>query len=921
MRRLIFLFALFLLLINIREKDAISYEIELKEAESEFGLEDLNGRIAWERLLASDPNTGKIPENIRAKELAFARQNDLKSRGLGSQVPGISSAGPFNVGGRTRAVALDIRDENVILAGGISGGVWKSLDGGMTWARKSDPENRNSVTCLVQDTRPGREDTWYHGTGEIVGNSTSGGAAPFRGDGIFKSTDNGETWNQIASTQDSDPTVFNSQFQYIWDIEVNDRNLVDDEIIVAAFGGILRSLDGGDTWSVEVGQSLFNLDPSVNLNEIPASFYTALEKTSDGVFYATLSLTANGTVFAPGAGIYISKDGDNWFRIDQFSSLVRWQRIEIGSSKSNPDLCYFLVDANQPLIFRYDLNSFNTVPTGEWTNLSENIPAFGGDLGELDTQGSFNMVIRVHPEDENLVFVGGTNLYRSRDGFSSSENTDWIGGYNPEGGSGVYLNHHPDLHDLIFFPSDPGKMLSASDGGLILTEESNADSVMWDSRNNGFLTSQFYTVALSKEENDDHIMGGMQDNGTDISSGTSNWDNLLGGDGGYAATTPDKTLWFASFQRGQTYRLTLNEEFGLTSFARIDPGGLVAASGSAYLFINPFILDPANPNRMFIAGGNQLYVNNNISQIPGGSQEPTGTGWKAVDDSQVASGVISAIDISTDGTTVYYGSTNGLLKKIDDAKRINPVATDITSSQFPENSYISSIGVNPDNDDHLLVVFSNYGVPSVFESLDGGASFIDISGSLEEFADGTGSGPSVRWCELIPLNSGVLCLAGTSTGLYSTMLTAGTSTVWIRESSNLLGSAVVTMMDYRPLDGRLAIATHGNGVFTTTVSDFKKILFERPGEQFADPIAYPNPFKVSTQISYTIPEDGEVKIDLFSTKGEFVKNLLWAPQFAGANTITWDGSNTSGTPLANGIYLYRVEYAGTVKTGRISLRK
>ena len=194
--------------------------------------------------------------------------------------------------GRTRAVAFDVRDENVILAGGVSGSIWKSVDGGISWTRKSDPENRNSITCLVQDTRPGKEDTWYHGTGEIVGNSARGGGAPFRGDGIYKSTDNGESWDLLVSTQDSDPSVFNSQFQYIWDIEINPGNLAQDEVLIAAFGGILRSVDGGDSWEVVLGQKLFDLPDTANLNNTDASFFTSLERSVDNVFYAGLSTEA-----------------------------------------------------------------------------------------------------------------------------------------------------------------------------------------------------------------------------------------------------------------------------------------------------------------------------------------------------------------------------------------------------------------------------------------------------------------------------------------------------------------------------------------------------------------------------------------------------------------------------------------------------
>ncbi len=909
----------FLIKFPVRNFD---YFIELKE-KSEFGLEDLDGRLAYEQMLTANPSTGRVPNNIRSAELAFARQIDVRNTRLRTQALDIASEGPFNVGGRTRAVALDVRDENIIIAGGVSGGIWKSIDGGATWVRKSDPENRNSVTCLVQDVRPGHEDTWYHGTGELFGNTTSGGSATFRGNGIYRSTDNGETWNVIPSTVDSEPSVFNSQFQYIWDIVINESNLVEDEILVAAFGAILRSLDGGNTWMVEVGQELFNLDPSIDLNDINASFFTSLERTSNGLYFASLSTFSSPDPDSPNAGIYVSQDGDNWTDIAPFTAGSQYRRVVMGHAPSLPSRCFFLIDSSPTFLLRYDLSGFNSggQPVGSWTNLADNVPAFGGELGDFDSQGSFNMILRVDPNDPNTVFLGGTNLYRSTDGFASSENTSWIGGYNPEGGSSVYLNHHPDQHEVIFFDSDPDKLISANDGGLMITNDFNADSIIWESINSGYVTTQFYTIALSQEENDDFMLGGMQDNGTDITSGSGSWSGVIGGDGGYTETTPGKSLWFASFQRGQTFRITLNSDLETTSFARVDPEGLVNAQGSSYLFINPFIIDPTNPNRMFIGGGNYLYVNQNVSQIPGGSQEGSNLGWKRLDDSRIDFGVVSAMDISIDGATLYVGSSDGLVRKVTNANNELEIAVeDVTGTIFPDNAYISSISINPDDTGHLLVVFSNYEVQSVFESTDGGSSYTDVSGNLEQFPDGSGNGPSVRWCEIIPKNGGDLYLVGTSTGLYATETTDGTSTNWVKESPELIGSAVITMMDYRTSDGRLAIASHGNGVFTTNIADFKSLDIVRESEDFQLLAAYPNPFNQSTRIEYSIPEDGIVRVDLFSAKGEMVRNLLWGPQFSGTNSITWDGTNESGTTVTNGIYLYRIRYKGGVKTGRISLR-
>src|SRR5205085_2277462 len=101
--------------------------------------------------------------------------------------------GPYNIGGRTLALAADIAGEDTLLAGGVSGGLWRSTNGGTSWTRTTTLSQLPSVSSIVQDVRPGKTNNWYYGTGELVGASPSAGGAYYDGDGIFKSTDNGHT--------------------------------------------------------------------------------------------------------------------------------------------------------------------------------------------------------------------------------------------------------------------------------------------------------------------------------------------------------------------------------------------------------------------------------------------------------------------------------------------------------------------------------------------------------------------------------------------------------------------------------------------------------------------------------------------------------------------------------------------------------
>ena len=128
-----------------------------------YPLESPKERIEWEIQRLADPVTGNIPNNIRQKELLFAK-NLPKSKSFNKS--NWLHRGPYNVGGRTRALCLDVLDENTILAGGASGGMFRSTDGGQSWTMTTEPSQEHRISCLTQDRRPGKENVWYFGTGE-----------------------------------------------------------------------------------------------------------------------------------------------------------------------------------------------------------------------------------------------------------------------------------------------------------------------------------------------------------------------------------------------------------------------------------------------------------------------------------------------------------------------------------------------------------------------------------------------------------------------------------------------------------------------------------------------------------------------------------------------------------------------------------
>lgn len=900
-------------------------------ARSEIGSEEgAQSRRAYEELRLINPKTGLIPADIRQKELSFAKAelakqlDNFQKSAAGTEAEESSEAldwtavGPENYGGRTRALALDITNENIILAGGVSGGLWRSEDAGQTWTRTTAIDQQQSVTAIVQDTRPGKENVWYYGTGELVGNSARAAGAPFRGDGLYKSTDGGRSWQALANTQTGEPANFDFPFNYVWDLVIN-PNSGDDEVYAAIFGGIVRSTDGGQSWTTVLGTDLLNTG-GADLNDIVSIFYTDIHVTSDGTFYATLSSATNDNEqLAQGAGFYRSEDGVNWTRIYGIGGMLS-RRSEIGSSLSDPNIVYFISDnQNGHELRRYNAETNTIVSLTGIPNGSNEIEAF-------DSQSSYDMFVRVHPTDPDMVFLGGTNLYRSTNGFASRNSTTWIGGYDPDAeGTSIYPDHHPDQHDLIFLPSNPNVAISANDGGIFRTNNIRSDEVTYQPLNNGYLTTQFYTGYVSRFAGDNFVFGGLQDNGSIVTGTTLTSDNgrrMISGDGGFAASTRFGFYYYMSFQRSQVLRLTWNEDLELTSFAGVQPLGAGTDPSQPYLFINPFTLDPNNGNRMYLAGGDFLWRNRNLSQIPAGSQDPTSFNWARLDDTEITEGQISAVEVSTDPeNVVYFGSTIGQVFRIEDAHSDEYVVTEITAGNFPADAYVSSIAVNPVDANEVLVTFSNYGVPSVFHSTNGGSSFTDVSANLEDSPDGSGNGPSVRWARIVPkMDGSAEYFLATSTGVYSTTSLTGTPT-WELEGADVIGNSVVNMIDYRRSDGKIVAASHGNGMFVSRVQNVTPPDEIEAGSELSIAAPFPNPFENEITLRFNMPETGFVFIRVYNSSGQLIKVLSRGLGFQGENEIFWDGTNSIGNPVPNGVYLIRFTYNRTNQAKRVVLNR
>lgn len=891
-------------------------------------------REQWQHNRLKDPETGNIPIGIRKREIAFYNSLKEKQNFKNQKEYNWSLKGPYNVGGRTRAMALDITNENIVFAGGVSGGLWRSINSGDSWEKVTAPHQHHSITCIAQDTRTGKTDTWYYGTGESYGNSASKNfSANYLGTGIFKSTDGGLTWDTLGSTVTNTPETADL-WDKIWRIDIDPSVDSLDIIYAAVEKKIYRSIDGGIIWQEVLDGSGF------------AYGFTDISVSSNGIAYATIS--SNGA----DKGIWRSSDqGENWTKINSGTGWPdTFYRTVIGIDPSDENTVYFL--SHTPgfgqlsetffggtewnSLWKYEYIGGNGSGTnGIWTDLSLNLPAGDLPFNNFNAQSGYNLVVKVKPNDPNTVIIGGTNLYRSSDGFTSPNNTTQIGGYKPSTTLPffeMYENHHPDNHEIVFLPSNNDVLVSATDGGVFKTYDCTDTNVVWESLLNGYVTSQFYTIGIDHgTKYSNVIFGGLQDNGTwwtNSSDPTTLWTMPSTGDGAFCAVEDGGGAYYFSRQNGVMLKTTLDTNGIPTAFRRIDPITPDTINGGDYQFINPFILDPADNNIMYLSEGSNLWRNDSLSSIQLTNEYDTlSTGWRRLNIPSVLNSDITALACSKSNPEhrLYYGLNNKKIYRMDDAHTANPTAVDITNN-ISNGGYTSCIAVNPENADNVLVVYSNYNVYSLYYSNDGGSNWMPVSGNLETgpppgappFLNYIGDGPSCRSAAIIPMGDSTLYLLGTSVGLFTTDTLIDESlgmdtTLWIPQASNAIGNVVIDAIDFRSEDGFVALGTHGNGVYSTYLWD-EPVGINQPdfNNDYSVINVFPNPTNGIFTLKLKNIGIDHYPIEIYNSTGKIVKSIIIEQTSSNYKKTTIDISD-----LTTGIYYLAMKNKGRLYSSRI----
>ena len=834
-----------------------------------------------------DPATGDIPAGIRAAEMAYAgglpRKGDGRI-GLRSGPAALldwRSVGPSNIGGRTRALAIDLTDTLTLLAGAATGGIWKSTDGGENWQLKSDPGINLAVTTIAQDPRPGHTHIWYYGSGEIRGESgwDRGYRSRNYGTGIYRSTDNGESWEVLPNTVPGNPTSWDDAFDFVHRIVVSPTT---GSVFVANNAtGIYRSTDGGENFALLLGavaQHLYN-DIAVN---------------SEGVLLAVQSsLRIDGTHTT--GGIYRSdNDGDSWSTITPGTFPNQHHRSILAIAPSDPEIAYVLTYTGSIFANGREDVRFHKLDLGSGTaeDRSSNLPDFPGTNWAVGpsviTLGNYAMAMAVKPDDPDFVVLGGITLFRSPDGFASPPPVldlyaTLIGGYQDVSGTNFaykYENHWPDQHAVVFHPSNPGKMWSANDSGIHLTWDVERKPLVWEDRSNGYNVTQFFFAHLPPGAGDDRLLGGAQDNGTiylrDQGAGYAMGEEICSGDGSYGYL--GENYAYSSLQNGRARRQNyLDAEHtqiqSFLTFALAPVAPPPAADPNLMFYIHPFEIDPNDEQIMYFPEGNVLWRNNQLE-----AANPLNH-WSKLNSIAAPAGYqFTTLTASQEPAHVLYlgASHNSLPPKIYRLENAHTSGFGLQEISIPGatgGAYLHDLAIHPFDADEAIAVLSNYNITGLYRTTDGGQNWTPIEGNL--LGSGQLPGPSLRSAAILPLTQfgypATLYLVGTSAGLFSTVELDGMNTVWEQEAYETMGSAIAEMVVARPSDGRVAVGTFGRSMF---VGDpLPGIVGNQEVEDKAgDYSLFPNPARDYAFLQAENPVAGLVAIQLYDTVGRLIRS-------------------------------------------------
>ena len=844
--------------------------------------------------------------------------------------------GPANPGGRITDVEGVESAPHIIYIGTATGGVWKTVNAGITFEPMFDDQPNASIGDIgVSRSNP---DVVYVGTGEPNNRNSS----PW-GAGVFKSTDGGETWAYVGL----------KETRHIARVIVHPTN--PDVVYLAAMGhlwgfnedrGVFKTTDGGATWD-----KVLYLDEQTGVTDL------AMDPVDPDILYAVGHMRERDKFDAgdpidqwgPKAGIYVTRDGGaNWVKAEDGLPTVEMGRTGIDASRSNPGTVYALVsvesqggggrgagggeqeqpeplDRNRDGIFKSTDYGVTWEKVNDWNN-----------------RPSYYSQIRVDPNDADVIW-----------GFASPMAYSDDGGITVASGRPVQGSTHIDYHSGWIDPNNSDHVIVGGDGGL---------NVTWDRGQNWEVVKQMglaQAYAISADMRKPYyLVVGLQDNGVwvgasrgRITRGVTNndWFALSNADGFVSQVDPtDFNTVYAETQSGSFYRRDLRTGQNGGSRPR-PPRPAEGEEAERYRFDwnTPFILSPHNPQTLYL-GGNKLFKSVNR----GDSWTEISPDLTALPDER-SSAIVSVAESPIVQGLLWAGTNDGnVWLKRNESSGWELLNENIAGA--PRMYWVKRVEASNHNPGRAFVAFDGHRHqdmdPHVYMTDDYGETWTNITNNLPE--------GSIYVVKEDPKNSNLL-FAGSEVGLYFS-IDRGAS--WGR-FMNGLPTVPVHDLVIHPRDNDLIAGTHGRGAWiadnittlqqlTPEVMESDVHLFDvRPETQWLTTYEFSwttdkrfyknNPPTGSTIAFYLKTEPTQLgRIEIQDISGE-VRRTFDPDLHAGVNSLFWDhradpppappaqagqqqrqgGRQRGGQLLPPGEYLVRLTVGDEVQTTHLVIEK
>ncbi|MDP3149364.1 MAG: T9SS type A sorting domain-containing protein [Ignavibacteria bacterium] len=866
---------LFLVLILFSAQSFAQYASVWDQVPSKIKARKSFKRLEWfYRQRAYPLDTIPLTEyfNEKEKQISFDKRSLSKTAATVSWAAigprSITGGQPFiwgNVSGRIRGLAVHPIDPNIVYIGAAGGGIWKTTNGGITWNDLSSQFELLTFGAIAID--PQNPETVYAGTGELLAGWDMN---TYSGDGIYKSTDGGNTWAKINQG------IGNST--HIAALAVSPGN---SNIILAALAsgnwfkgdmsneGIWRSTDAGATWTR----------------------VKALQDPNDIVFHPT---DPNRVYFSCGggyttAGVYASTNGGvNWIQTNTglpATSSIR--RIQIAIAASTPSTLFSYIYTDQT-----DLTSkaYKSTDNGSnWTQISSTKNLGGSyDGSTWDDQGWYDLTLAVKPTDAKYVLFGNIEFHKTTDGSTINVVRNVSGPFS--GTTAWDSPMHVDYHKIVFAPSNSNYVYVACDGGIY---KSTNGGTSWTSVNNLLSTLQFYRIA-SHPTNESILLGGAQDNGVfrTTNKGTSSWNFVTTGDGMecfYDYTNPN--IVYYSTQQGSLEKST---DGGVSNWSNITPTWDATSA-----WTTPFAMHVTDHTILYTASKSFWKSTN------------SGSAWTNISPNAASKTIVSFEQSKVNANYFIFAageySTSPQVKVSTDG---GITWTDRTSKIPTPTNYISRVVTDPTNVNTVYFVRSGFGAGKVFRSTDLGNSWTNISGNL----------PDVPCSDLFidPVNTAYMYVAN-DFGVY---YTANSGTSWSRLGN---GMPYVPVLDFSYFNNGtkrlLRAATHGRSAFEINLNDILTAISTEGNStitptQFSLEQNYPNPFNPATIIKFSVPQKSFVSLKVFDVLGKEVQTLVDEEKSEGTYEVTFDAAK-----LSSGIYFYILQTDNFLSTKKMIVLK